>query len=97
MLDSVLLRLVEYSDEENKGCGIAVVSKVPTGVFKACNYDKLMSFCMIFFIDTPSQRVQFILGTEDDDEEHIPHDLFTELDEICWREGEDAEWRETAR
>ncbi|XP_009869197.1 PREDICTED: sodium-driven chloride bicarbonate exchanger-like, partial [Apaloderma vittatum] len=46
--------------------------------------------------DTPSQRVQFILGTEDDDEEHIPHDLFTELDEICWREGEDAEWRETA-
>nr|XP_026248905.1 sodium-driven chloride bicarbonate exchanger isoform X16 [Urocitellus parryii] len=47
--------------------------------------------------DTPSQRVQFILGTEDDDEEHIPHDLFTELDEICWREGEEAEWRETAR
>ncbi|KAJ7345710.1 hypothetical protein JRQ81_001660, partial [Phrynocephalus forsythii] len=40
--------------------------------------------------DTPSQRVQFILGTEDDDEEHIPHDLFTELDELCWREGEDA-------
>uniref|UniRef100_A0A8D0KP72 Anion exchange protein n=1 Tax=Salvator merianae TaxID=96440 RepID=A0A8D0KP72_SALMN len=47
--------------------------------------------------DTPSQRVQFILGTEDDDEEHIPHDLFTELDELCWREGADAEWRETAR
>ncbi|KAE8581069.1 hypothetical protein XENTR_v10024657 [Xenopus tropicalis] len=47
--------------------------------------------------DTPSQRVQFILGTEDDDEEHIPHDLFTELDEICLREGDDAEWREMAR
>ncbi|ETE70523.1 Sodium-driven chloride bicarbonate exchanger, partial [Ophiophagus hannah] len=47
--------------------------------------------------DTPSQRVQFILGTEDDDEEHIPHDLFTELDELCLREGDDAEWRETAR
>ncbi|KAF5904148.1 sodium-driven chloride bicarbonate exchanger isoform X1, partial [Clarias magur] len=47
--------------------------------------------------DTPSQRVQFLLGTEDDDEEHIPHDLFTELDEICLRDGEDAEWRETAR
>ncbi|MBN3311508.1 S4A10 protein, partial [Atractosteus spatula] len=47
--------------------------------------------------DTPSQRVQFILGTEDDDEEHIPHDLFTELDEICVRDGEEAEWRETAR
>ncbi|XP_068123469.1 electroneutral sodium bicarbonate exchanger 1 isoform X1 [Hyperolius riggenbachi] len=46
--------------------------------------------------DTPSQRVQFILGTEED-EEHVPHELFTELDEICVKEGEDAEWKETAR
>ncbi|XP_029928333.1 sodium bicarbonate cotransporter 3 isoform X1 [Myripristis murdjan] len=47
--------------------------------------------------DTPSQRVQFILGTEDDDEEHIPHDLFTELDELSCRDGHEQEWRETAR
>ncbi|XP_039199666.1 sodium bicarbonate cotransporter 3 isoform X4 [Crotalus tigris] len=47
--------------------------------------------------DTPSQRVQFILGIEDDDEEHIPHDLFTEMDELCFREGEEYEWKETAR
>ncbi|XP_042332492.1 sodium bicarbonate cotransporter 3 isoform X5 [Sceloporus undulatus] len=47
--------------------------------------------------DTPSQRVQFILGTEDDDEEHIPHDLFTEMDELCFREGQEYEWKETAR
>ncbi|CAJ1087502.1 sodium-driven chloride bicarbonate exchanger-like isoform X2 [Xyrichtys novacula] len=47
--------------------------------------------------NTPAQRVQFLLGTEDGDEEHIPHALFTELDEICLREGEDAEWKETAR
>uniref|UniRef100_A0A4W6E4V1 Anion exchange protein n=1 Tax=Lates calcarifer TaxID=8187 RepID=A0A4W6E4V1_LATCA len=47
--------------------------------------------------DTPAQRVQFLLGTEDGDEEHIPHALFTELDEICLREGEDAEWKETAK
>ncbi|XP_073486371.1 sodium bicarbonate cotransporter 3 isoform X3 [Aquarana catesbeiana] len=47
--------------------------------------------------DTPSQRVQFILGTEDDDEEHIPHDLFTEMDELCVRDGEECEWKETAR
>ncbi|XP_038653241.1 sodium bicarbonate cotransporter 3-like isoform X2 [Scyliorhinus canicula] len=47
--------------------------------------------------DTPSQRVQFILGIEDDDEEHMPHDLFTELDELCFRDGEDFEWKETAR
>ncbi|XP_032541370.1 sodium bicarbonate cotransporter 3 isoform X4 [Chiroxiphia lanceolata] len=46
--------------------------------------------------DTPSQRVQFILGTEDDDE-HIPHDLFTEMDELYFRDGEEYEWRETAR
>ncbi|XP_061760677.1 sodium-driven chloride bicarbonate exchanger-like isoform X2 [Nerophis ophidion] len=47
--------------------------------------------------NTPAQRVQFLLGTEDGDEEHIPHALFTELDEICLREGDDAEWKETAR
>ncbi|XP_056122261.1 sodium bicarbonate cotransporter 3 isoform X11 [Rhinichthys klamathensis goyatoka] len=47
--------------------------------------------------DTPSQRVQFILGTEDDDEEHIPHDLFTELDELSFRDGNIYEWKETAR
>uniref|UniRef100_A0A1A8FSI0 Anion exchange protein n=1 Tax=Nothobranchius korthausae TaxID=1143690 RepID=A0A1A8FSI0_9TELE len=47
--------------------------------------------------DTPAQRVQFLLGTEDCDEDHIPHALFTEMDEICQKEGEDADWRETAR
>uniref|UniRef100_A0A674NN46 Anion exchange protein n=1 Tax=Takifugu rubripes TaxID=31033 RepID=A0A674NN46_TAKRU len=47
--------------------------------------------------DTPSQRVQFILGTEDDDLEHVPHDLFTELDELSFRDGRATEWRETAR
>ncbi|XP_076158283.1 sodium bicarbonate cotransporter 3-like isoform X2 [Alosa pseudoharengus] len=47
--------------------------------------------------DTPSQRVQFILGTEDDDVEHVPHDLFTELDELSFRDGRPTEWKETAR
>uniref|UniRef100_A0A671XEW5 Anion exchange protein n=1 Tax=Sparus aurata TaxID=8175 RepID=A0A671XEW5_SPAAU len=47
--------------------------------------------------DTPSQRVQFILGTEDDDLEHVPHDLFTELDELSFRDGTATEWKETAR
>ncbi|XP_072309037.1 electroneutral sodium bicarbonate exchanger 1 [Eucyclogobius newberryi] len=46
--------------------------------------------------DTPSQRVQFILGAEED-AEHVAHDLFTELDEICVCDGKDAEWKETAR
>jgi len=40
--------------------------------------------------------VQFILGTEED-AEHEAHELFTELDEICVKEGKDAEWKETAR
>lgn len=51
---------------------------------------------VLLLLDTPSQRVQFILGMEED-EEHVPHDLFTEMDEICMKEGEDAEWKETAR
>ncbi|XP_071585689.1 electroneutral sodium bicarbonate exchanger 1-like [Heliangelus exortis] len=46
---------------------------------------------------TPSQRVQFILGSEEEDELHVPHDLFTELDEICVKGDEGAEWKETAR
>ncbi|XP_034022609.1 electroneutral sodium bicarbonate exchanger 1 isoform X2 [Thalassophryne amazonica] len=46
--------------------------------------------------DTPSQRVQFILGMEDD-ADHVTHELFTELDEICVKDGKDAEWKETAR
>ncbi|NWS43712.1 S4A10 protein, partial [Probosciger aterrimus] len=54
------------------------------------------SYVSPFLQDTPSQRVQFILGTEDDDE-HIPHDLFTEMDELCFRDGEEYEWKETAR
>lgn len=55
------------------------------------------STCTPCVSDTPSQRVQFILGTEDDDEEHMPHDLFTELDELFFRDGHVYEWRETAR
>ncbi|XP_034032740.1 sodium-driven chloride bicarbonate exchanger-like isoform X2 [Thalassophryne amazonica] len=47
--------------------------------------------------DTPAQRVQFLLGTEDGDEDHMPHALFTEMDEICVKEGQEAEWKETAR
>ncbi|XP_028577310.2 electroneutral sodium bicarbonate exchanger 1 isoform X1 [Podarcis muralis] len=46
--------------------------------------------------DSPSRRVQFIIGLEED-EEHVPHDLFTEMDEICVKEDEDSEWKETAR
>jgi hypothetical protein len=58
-------------------------------------------------IENPSARVQFLLGDEDqddDDEEHKPHDLFIELDELITvgektETGESVEhgWKETAR
>nr|BAU71498.1 putative sodium-driven chloride bicarbonate exchanger [Phreagena okutanii] len=44
----------------------------------------------------PSQHVQFLLGEEEGDEEHRPHDLFCELGELFTHEGE-MEWKETAR
>ncbi|XP_061734789.1 sodium-driven chloride bicarbonate exchanger-like [Nerophis ophidion] len=47
--------------------------------------------------DTPSQRVHLLLGAEDEDEDHLPHHLFTEMDEIFVREGGQLEWRESAR
>ncbi|CAM4906352.1 unnamed protein product [Rotaria socialis] len=58
--------------------------------------------------DNPSARIQFLLGDEDqkdDDEEHKPHDLFIELNELrCDNDqsnecGEptDIGWKETAR
>ncbi|CAF0728534.1 unnamed protein product [Didymodactylos carnosus] len=58
----------------------------------------------------PSQRVQFLLGApedeDDEDEEHKPHDLFIELDELVSPSPNDAAsdsevveqgWKETAR
>uniref|UniRef100_A0AAZ1XUG1 Anion exchange protein n=1 Tax=Oreochromis aureus TaxID=47969 RepID=A0AAZ1XUG1_OREAU len=66
---------------------------------RTLHWNKTLSIylCSHLLLYTPSQRVQFLLGAEDDDEEHIPHDLFTEMDEICVREGQDSEWRESAR
>lgn len=68
-------------------------------IYLCINWGKFWVYIFKFWFcqDTPSQRVQFILGTEDDDEEHIPHDLFTEMDELCYRDGEEYEWKETAR
>lgn len=43
----------------------------------------------------PAQRVQFILG-EEEDELHETHPLFSEMEEL-FVEGDAMEWRETAR
>ena len=46
----------------------------------------------------PSQRVQFILGEEEDDGTHESHPLFSEMEELCYnQDGGGAEWNETAR
>ncbi|CAH1109662.1 unnamed protein product [Psylliodes chrysocephalus] len=44
----------------------------------------------------PSQRVQFILGEEANNEKHEIHPLFSEMDELVI-DGEEMEWKETAR
>ncbi|KAH9514096.1 Sodium bicarbonate cotransporter 3, partial [Bulinus truncatus] len=43
----------------------------------------------------PSQRVQFLLG-EEEDEDHRAHDIFCEMAEL-FPAGDDKEWKETAR
>ncbi|XP_071103626.1 sodium-driven chloride bicarbonate exchanger-like isoform X4 [Haliotis cracherodii] len=44
----------------------------------------------------PAQRVQYILGEEEEDEEHRAHDLFCEMAELFFH-GDEMEWKETAR
>ncbi|XP_061165434.1 sodium bicarbonate cotransporter 3-like [Saccostrea echinata] len=46
-------------------------------------------------ITHPAQRVQFLLG-EDEDEEHKAHDLFCEMEELFYN-GDQMEWKESAR
>ncbi|KAJ8981009.1 hypothetical protein NQ317_008257 [Molorchus minor] len=44
----------------------------------------------------PSQRVQFILGEDINDEKHESHPLFSEMEELVF-DGDEMEWKETAR
>ncbi|CAI9721653.1 sodium bicarbonate cotransporter 3-like isoform X1 [Octopus vulgaris] len=44
----------------------------------------------------PSQRIQFLLGEDDEDEEHRAHDMFCEMAELHHVDGE-SEWKESAR
>ncbi|XP_052721833.1 sodium bicarbonate cotransporter 3-like isoform X2 [Crassostrea angulata] len=46
-------------------------------------------------ITHPAQRVQFLLG-EEEDEEHKSHDLFCEMEELFYN-GDKMEWKESAR
>lgn len=52
----------------------------------------------IFLLSTVSpaaERIRFILGEEDDGP--APPQLFTELDELLSEDGQEMEWKETAR
>uniref|UniRef100_A0A7N8WIW0 Anion exchange protein n=1 Tax=Mastacembelus armatus TaxID=205130 RepID=A0A7N8WIW0_9TELE len=44
---------------------------------------------------SPAERIRFILGEEDDGP--LPPQLFTELDELLAVDGQEMEWKETAR
>lgn len=44
---------------------------------------------------SPAERIRFILGEEDD--APPPPQLFTELDELLAVDGQEMEWKETAR
>ncbi|XP_074604293.1 na[+]-driven anion exchanger 1 isoform X2 [Brevipalpus obovatus] len=47
-------------------------------------------------VTPPAERVQFILGEDDQDGAHESHPLFSELEELVY-DGNEQEWRETAR
>ncbi|XP_015786320.1 sodium-driven chloride bicarbonate exchanger isoform X3 [Tetranychus urticae] len=47
-------------------------------------------------VTPPAERVQFILGEDDQDGAHESHPLFSELEELV-SDGNELEWRETAR
>ena len=53
----------------------------------------------VFSATPPAQRVQFILGQDDgEDDAHTPHDVFCEMEELrAMGEDGELEWKETAR
>lgn len=57
---------------------------------------QLINKVSLFAATPPAQKVQFIIGENNEDEDHRPHDIFCEMDELRGVEGE-REWKETAR
>lgn len=51
-----------------------------------------------FLVTPPGERVQFILGEDDQDGSHEAHPVFSELEELVpIGDGSEFEWKETAR
>ncbi|XP_074849889.1 electrogenic sodium bicarbonate cotransporter 1 isoform X4 [Carettochelys insculpta] len=59
------------------------------------NVDETSSGVLKPLISPAAERIRFILGEEDDSP--APPQLFTELDELLAVEGQEMEWKETAR
>lgn len=93
LVDEDIMNALKYGVESHIYQTTVSNDSLQCGFVQCKHYFFFFGLCA----DTPSQRVQFILGTEDDDLEHVPHDLFTELDELSFRDGRATEWRETAR
>lgn len=55
-----------------------------------------LSLCFLA-VTPPAQRVQFILGEDQNDPAHEPHPLFSEMEELLLDEDGELEWKETAR
>uniref|UniRef100_A0A7M4EH09 Anion exchange protein n=1 Tax=Crocodylus porosus TaxID=8502 RepID=A0A7M4EH09_CROPO len=59
------------------------------------NADETSSSILKPLISPAAERIRFILGEEDDSP--APPQLFTELDELLLVDGQEMEWKETAR
>ncbi|UYV73777.1 SLC4A7 [Cordylochernes scorpioides] len=57
---------------------------------------KVLALNKALGVTPPAERVHFILGEEDEDGTHESHPLFSEMEELHG-DGEEMEWRETAR
>lgn len=58
-------------------------------------YQPLTHSIFPFSVSSAAERIRFILG--DDDDGQAPPQLFTELDELLAVDGQEMEWKETAR
>ncbi|MEQ2243887.1 Electrogenic sodium bicarbonate cotransporter 1 [Ilyodon furcidens] len=59
------------------------------------NNDEASNSILRPLISPAAERIRFILG--EDDEGPAPPQLFTELDELLSVDGQEMEWKETAR
>lgn len=70
-----------------------VVAPAPASAFSS--RESLKGSIFPVAVSPAAERIRFILGEEDDGP--APPQLFTELDELLSVDGQDMEWKETAR